>query len=254
MSVRLVVAAAVLAGAGVAPFAVSADASPQVQDSGTLSRAAAVPTKPGKNVGWIQGKVLDRAQRPIQNINVEAFKADNLKGTPVASSLTYAPTYRDEKGWYRLYGLKPGKYKVRYSSLSNAKKPYQAVWSQVVTVTKQKTVELSAQTMTLTTKVDASLALVFSDASVKPSQRAKLKISLTSADVSPIAGDLYVKIDKQPTWTTPIKDENRGHLTVRLPKQALGQHQISVRFGGNDAVNRTKKPVKITLWVTRSGR
>lgn len=253
MQVRLVVAAAALVGLGIVPLALPAQADQHapVADGGHLQ---AVPERPAAGEGWIQGKVLDRAKRPILNINVEAFKVGHLTGTPVSSSLTYAPTYRDERGWYRLYGLQPGKYKVRYSSLSKTKASYKTVWSKTITVGDRKTVELSAQTMTLQQKVAATLTASFADATVKPSQKAKLKITLTSPDVDPIAGDLYVKIDKQRAWKTPIKDANRGKVTVNLPKQALGKHTVAVRFGGNDAVKASTKASTVDFWVTRTGR
>jgi len=257
MSVRLAAAAvALVTAAGLAPLALSpAGAATDRADGQGEVLLRAVPNRPAKGEAWIQGKVLDRAKQPILDINVEAYLAGDRDGDPVSSSLTYTPTYRDDDGWYRLYGLEPGqRYRVKYSSIDETGDSYRTVWSKVFRPGDREAIELAAQTMTLTRKVDADLGLEFKDATVKPRQKAKLRVSLTSAEVDPIAGDLYVKIDKQKTWKTPIKDHNDGQVTIKLPRQELGAHTVAVRFGGNDAVKPTKKPVKLKFWVTRNGR
>lgn len=252
MSRRLVTTLALLVAVGVAPHALPADAAPQAGSAGT--DRAAVPTKPHKGEAWIQGSVQNRAKKYVDDVEVDAFPAGKTTGNPVASALTYAPDYQDGHGWFRLYDLKPGKYKLRYSSLKKAKDPFETVWSDTITVKSKQAFTVSTTTLTLARKVNADLSLAFVDSTVKPTKPALLKISLTSKEVRPIAGDLYVKIDKQDPWKTQIKDENDGHMTLKLPKQALGEHAVSVSFGGNDAVQKSKKPVSLSFWVTRNGK
>ena len=244
MHVRTVVAAVTAAGLCAVPLAMSADAAPS-------SHVVAAAPSAAVKVPLVKGVVVDQLGSYVDDVKVQAL---DKKGKPVASALTYAPDYQDGHGWFRLYDLKPGKYKLRYSSLKKTKDPFSTVWSDTITVKKKQVFTVSTETLTLARKVAANLALEFVDSSVKPTKQALLKISLTSKEVRPIAGDLYVKIDKQPVWTTPIKDENDGHVTVKLPKQKIGDHTVTVYFGGNDAVLKTKKPVTRPFYVTRTGR
>ena len=248
-------ALAVVGGLLLAPQALPASAStPLAADGATV---ALPPARPAAGHAWIDGLVQDRAQRYLDGVNVEAFRADDLDGDPVASWITYEdPEDGPAHGWFRLYGLEAGvDYEVRFSSLDDDADPYRASWfPKAVRLTNRQVLELPTTTLTLQRKVTAKLTAAFAHSSVKPATAARLKISLTSPDVKPVIGDLRVKIDGSRAWSTPLKTGNNGHTVVSLPKLKLGTHKVAVTFGGNDAVMKSKKATTLELRVTRNGR
>ncbi|GAB3195372.1 hypothetical protein GCM10027062_02130 [Nocardioides hungaricus] len=212
------------------------------------------PKGPGVGEAWIQGYVQDRAKRYLDDVLVQAFVRGQEDGEPAATALTYAPDYRDGNGWFRLYGLEPGsRYVVRFST-PDRDDPFKTLTVRTGRVADRAVVDLGTTTMTLQRKVTADLTAQFRDASVKPSQRARLVVSMTSSDVDPVSGDIWIRVDRDDPWSSPLKAENAGRLVLKLGRYRLGTHQVQVSFGGNDAVKRSKRPVRLKLWVTANGR
>lgn len=257
MSPRLVaglIVAGVLLGA---PQVLPASAEPPVPSADAAQSVGriTVPTSPSEGEAWIQGSVQDRAGRDLDGVVVQAFTNGDTKRAPVASALTYAPDYGDGHGWFRLYGLKPGvRYKVRFTSGETTADDYKSRWSRTYRLGDGQVEELSTTVLTLAHKVGATLTGRFLDASIKPGQQARLKVTLTSADVAAVSGDIWVKVDRKRPWKAPMRAGNKGVAMVKLPKLALGTHKIGLSFGGSDAVLATTRTVAVTLRVTRSGR
>ncbi|MFC6345145.1 carboxypeptidase-like regulatory domain-containing protein, partial [Nocardioides hankookensis] len=191
---RSVVAAlSVLLGIGVASHAV-----PDSVDASTLAVAAdqgssyrLMPTRPERGHAWIEGTVVNRAGRFLDGIDVEAYDVDDLRGDPVASWQTYEdPEGGPEHGWFRLYGLTPGTYELRFSSAPGTprKVRYRSVWSRPVTVGNREIEQLGSTAVTLVTKVPARLTASLTDATVRPSQAPLVRVGLTAAEVRPVLG------------------------------------------------------------------
>ncbi|WP_028643469.1 carboxypeptidase-like regulatory domain-containing protein [Nocardioides sp. URHA0020] len=234
--------------------AASADAEP-------TSSLRLVPTKPEPGTGWIQGTVVDRAGRLLDGVDVEAYDVRDLREDPDADPVANWQTYEHpqggpEHGWFRLYDLAPGTYKVKITSPSGTpkKERYRTLWTKPVKVGKGSIVRLGPTAITLVNRVPAKLTVQVVDARVKTGQSPRLKLRLSSADVRAITGSVRVRVDRQRVRLATLKASHQGRLTVTLPRQALGRHEVAVTFAGNSAVAASSKPVVVTFKVTRNGR
>src|SRR5690242_10410638 len=189
----LVAALSLLLGIGVVSHAV-----PDSVDPSTLAVAAdrdpsyrLMPTRPERGHAWIEGTVVNRAGRLLDGVDVEAYAVDDLRGEPVASWQTYEdPEDGPEHGWFRLYGLTPGTYKVRISSAPGTPKKarYRTVWTRAVTVGNRDVERLGSTAVTSVTKAAARLTAALADATLRPSQAPQVRLGLTAADVRPVLG------------------------------------------------------------------
>jgi hypothetical protein len=257
---RIAVVLSLLLGIGVASHVV-----PDSVEGSTFAAAAAdpapayrlMPSRPERGHAWIQGTVVDRAGRLLDGVNVEAYAVGDLRGDPVASWETYEdPQDGPEHGWFRLYGLTPGSYKVKFSSLPGTPKRarYRSIWSWPVTVDNREIVELGRTAVTLVRLVPATLTAKIVDATLKPSQAPQLRLALSAVEVRPVIGSVRVTVDRRKARAATFRPGDRGRVVVTLPRQSLGWHTVSFAFAGNDAVAPTSKPVSVRFKVTRSGR
>ena len=81
----------------------------------------AAPTfyRPGDSVtvtlikgGVIAGTITDSDGRPVVNATVRAFRVRDVEGKPVSNAVQTRERFTDDRGYYRLYGLRPGAYVV----------------------------------------------------------------------------------------------------------------------------------------------
>ena len=72
----------------------------------------------------ITGKVTDQDGHPLMEINVTAIRLRDPSGKAVYSQDSRITRLTDDRGIYRLYGLKPGSYVVRAFGRSRVLNPY----------------------------------------------------------------------------------------------------------------------------------
>ncbi|KQW47042.1 hypothetical protein ASC77_17820 [Nocardioides sp. Root1257] len=255
----LVAALSLLLGLGVAshaiPDSVDASALAVAADESTSSRL--MPTRPERGRAWIEGTVVDRAGRLLDGIDVEAYDVDDLHGDPVASWQTYEdPEDGPEHGWFRLYGLTPGTYKVKISSAPGTPKKarYRTIWTRSVTVGNRDVQQLGSTAVTSVIKAAPRLTAALADATLKPAQAPQVRLGLTAAGVRPVLGSVRVVVDHRPGRAATFRATDRGRVTVALPRQSLGWHTATFAFAGNDAVAPSTKPIVVRFKVTRTGR
>jgi hypothetical protein len=83
---------------------------------------------------------------------------------------------------------------------------------------------------------------------LKPGQRAKLTITVTSPGISQPTGTIIIKDGRKKLAKLTLKAKKGGKVTVRLPRLKVGRHKIKVIYKGNALIKGSKsKVVKLTV-------
>lgn len=101
------------------------------------------------------------------------------------------------------------------------------------------------------TKAAAKVTTKLLKASVKRSQRAKLRIKVKVTGIAKPTGKVKVtwaKGKKKVSKTYKLKAKHKGSITIRLPKLAKGKYKVSTRYQGSSVVE-AKKGAKRSLRV-----
>ena len=237
MSRRLV--ATLLATGGVllaAPHALPAQAATPHADRS----AAAVTTEVHP---LIQGVVVDQDGNPVDDVEVQATKAD---GTPQASDLTYANRRDDgpQHGYFWLEVTK-GTYTLTLSKDGYKTVEYDA--GQVVKRRQKVSMgELVIKRIAAATDTSASLQ----KASVTTRQRGAADVMVTSKGGKPV-GDVEVREGKHVVGEGTLKKSDGGAITVQLDKLPRGAHELKAYFLGSAAFKDSSSK-SFTLTVVRT--
>jgi hypothetical protein len=232
--------ATLLAACGVllaAPHALSAEAA--TSDAAPVA-AAAAEVHP-----LIQGVVVDQAGHPVDDVEVQATKAD---GTEQASALTYASDREDgpQHGYFFLEVTK-GTYTVTLS-----KKGYKTVEYDAGTISKRNQKislgELVIKKAAAATDTTAALQ----KATVTTKQRGQVTVTVSSKGAKPV-GDVEVREGKRVVGDDTLRKSDGGTVTIDLDKLPKGQHELKAYFLGSAGFKASASKA-FTLTVVKARR
>lgn len=228
------VAIAALAALVVAPQALPASASTGASAAAPVQRAGGA---------LIQGVVTDQFGRPVDDVQVQATKAD---GTPAASALTYASDREDgpQHGYFFLEVTK-GSY-----TLTLSKNGYRdAVYEAQVTKRGQHVSlgEIEIRRLLADTKTSASLE----DGTVTTRQNGEVDVTVTSRATGKPTGDVEVREGRHVVGEGQLRSRDKGHVSIELDKLGKGQHELKAYYLGSSTLKESSSK-SVTLTVKKS--
>ena len=215
--------AAVLASCAallVAPHALPAQATTPSHDVAAAPSTAVVHP-------LIQGVVVDQAGKPVDDVMVQATRAD---GTPQASAQTYASNREDgpQHGYFFVEVTK-GSY-----TLTLSKKGYKTVEYDAGTISRRgqkiSMGELVIKKLAAATDTKASLT----KATVNTKQHGETTVTVSSKDAKPL-GDVEIREGKHVVGEATLRKSNRGTVTIELDKLPKGAYVLKAYFLGTSA-------------------
>lgn len=191
----------------------------------------------------IQGVVVDQDGTPVDDVEVQATKAD---GTPQASDLTYANQHDDgpqhgyfwlqvTKGTYTLTLSKDGFKTVEYDAGQVSRR------SQKISMG-----ELVIKRIAAATDTSASLQ----KSTVTTKQRGVADLTVTSKGGKPV-GDVEVREGRDVVGEGTLEKSDGGKLTLELDRLPRGAHELKAYFLGSAGFKESSSK-SFTLTVVRT--
>lgn len=234
MSHRRTFAAAValLAAAVIAPQALPASASP----------AGRAVTAQRAGQALIQGVVVDQAGRYVDDVEVQATKAD---GTPAASAITYASDREDgpQHGYFFLEVTR-GTYTLTFSrdgyrtlvlddlQIERARQKLSLGEVEIQKKLAESKTEASLVRRTITTKQNGEVVVTVSARGVKPT------------------GDVEIREGRTVVGEDGLRARDNGQVTIELDRLPRGTHELKAYYLGSPDL-KVSASTSFTLTVTR---
>ena len=228
----LVAAAALLAGALIAPQALPASAS-------STGRAV---TAQRAGQALIQGVVTDQSGRYVDDVEVQATKDD---GTPAASAITYASDREDgpQHGYFFLEVTR-GTY-----TLTLSREGYKTATYGPYQVTKRaqrvSLGEIEIQKKLAESKTEASLVR----RTVTTKQNGEVVVTVSAKDVKP-TGDVEIREGRAVVGEGGLRARDKGQITIELDRLPRGTHELKAYYLGSSDL-KASASASFTLTVTK---
>ncbi|HEY0953056.1 Ig-like domain repeat protein [Nocardioides sp.] len=230
----LAAAAALLAAAVLVPQALPATAA--------THRGVAV-TAPRTGQSLIQGVVTDQTGRYVDDVTVQATKAD---GTPAASAKTYASDRADgpQHGYFYLE-VGRGTY-----TLTLTRSGYRTATYGPFEITRRRQTislgEIGIVKMLPETKTAAALVR----RSVTTKQNGVVEVAVSAKGAKP-TGTVEVREGQRVVGEGRLKASDKGELVIGLDRLPKGAHQLKAYYLGSSALKASSSP-SFTLTVTKA--
>lgn len=224
-----------LAALLVAPQVLPASAAPQHAEGVTVARAGQA---------LIQGVVVDQFGEPVDDVKVQATKAD---GTPAASALTYASKRADgpQHGYFFLEVTR-GTYTLKLT-----REGYKSAVIDDVVVLKRKRTSLGEteiQKVLASSQTEAALA----HKKITTKQNGVVTVTVTAKGAKP-TGDVEIREGRDVVGGGQLKAGNGGRITIGLDRLPKGSHDLKAVYLGSRSVKGSSSQT-ITLTVTKGRR
>jgi hypothetical protein len=214
-------------------------ANPAFQLSGTVTS----PDKPAHGHAWIEGVITDQATNKAVgdgDVVVEAYPAGVSDGDLVASSLLYAsPDGSTDHGFYRLWGLEPGSYRIKFISRDGA------FQDAITMVTVENREILPLDVMLKRMHATATRAALGHNVIATGE---KGKVTVTVAGSRKPVGDVEIRSGRKVVGDDAIRASDKGKVTVTLNRLGAGSYDLKAYFLGSKAFTEsTSKAVTLTV-------
>lgn len=229
----LAAAAALVAAALIAPQALPATAA---------THGGAAVTAPRTGQSLIQGVVTDQAGHYVDDVTVQATKAD---GTPAASAKTYASDRADGpqhgyfflevgRGTYTLTLSRPGYKTASYGPFAITKR------RQTISLGEITIVRVLPETKTVAELVRRS---------VTTKQNGVVEVTVSAKDARP-TGTVEVREGQHVVGEGRLKASDKGEIVIGLDRLPRGTHQLKAYYLGSSAL-KASSSTSFTLTVTK---
>jgi 5-hydroxyisourate hydrolase-like protein (transthyretin family) len=233
---------AVAALAGVATLVIAPQALP-ASASGPVPGSAAV--EPPQGQALIQGVVTDQSGNPVDDVTVQATKAD---GTPAASALTYASDRADgpQHGYFYLQVTR-GTYTLTFTKDGYRGDPLEA---QVTKRGQHVSLgEIEIRKVLAETKTSADLV----KATVTTKQNGEVEVSVTSKATGKPTGDVEIREGRHVVGEGQVKSRDKGAVSLELDKLGKGEHDLKAYYLGSSTLKPSSSK-SFTLTVKKAGK
>lgn len=211
-----------------------------------LSGQVRIQERPHRGNAWVQGVITDGATgRALDNIEAQAFPADDTSGAPAATSLTYeSPDGSTSHGFYRLYGLAPGDYQLRFLSLDGR----YVKASASVTVGNRQIAKLDIEMKRAMTSTTTSASLRSSQ--ITTLDRGRVVVTVAGGPRG-ATGDVEVRDGRRVLGSDTLGPGDSGTVTVSLHRLDTGTYSVRAYFLGSRSLKPSSTAKAMTLRVTR---
>jgi hypothetical protein len=217
-------------------------ANPAFHLSGTVTSVDG----PTRGHAWVEGVITDRSTKKAvgdDDVVVEAYPAGVQDGDLVASSLLYAsPDGSTDHGFYRLWGLEPGNYRIKF--ISDGK--YQ---DDITMVTVG---EREVQRLDHGLKLATATKATTDDDVITTADKGKLTVKVASSGARPV-GDVEVRLGRKEVGSDEVRASDKGKVTVSLDRLAVGSYTLKAYFLGSKSFGESSSK-SVTLTVKKPRR
>ena len=225
-----------------------------VTESDALTGRSLGPYRPGDNItvrlvkgGVVTGTVTDQQGQPLAALNVRAMRVRDLDGSAPPNPFPFGNEDRtDDRGVYRIYGLRPGLYIVYAGGYLNSPFPYSAGGGEAATFYPSGTRDTAAEVSVRAGQEMGGLDIRLRD---DPTRR------VTGTIESPTGafGDFGVGINltyastAMPAGTVFLNPNSTTDRSFFFDSIADGEYDLQATANGRDGVTLASAPQRISV-------
>jgi hypothetical protein len=158
----------------------------------------------------------------------------------VASSLLYAsPDGKQEHGFYRLWGLEPGNYRIKFISPDGD-------FQEAITMVTVGDREILPLDVMLKRRDATATKAALGDDVITTSDKGK--VTVTVAGSGRPVGDVEIRLGRKEVGSDEVRASDKGRVTVTLDRLAAGRYTLKAYFLGSKAFKEsTSRSVTLTV-------
>ena len=225
-----------------------------VPETDALTGRTPGPYRPGDNVtvrivrgGIVTGTVTDQQGQPLVALNVRAVRVRDLDGGQPPSPFPASGEDRtDDRGVYRIYGLRPGLYVVYAGGYNNAPLPFFGGSGEVATFYPSGTRDTAAEVAVRGGQEVGGLDIRLRD---DPSRRitGKVESPTDSFGEFGVGINLHYASTAMPAGTAFLNTNNPGDRSFYFDGVADGEYDLQATVNSRDGVTLASAPQRVSV-------
>lgn len=212
------------------------------------------PYRPGDNVtlrlvrgGIVTGTVTDMQGQPLVALNVRAVRVRDLDGSQPASPFPSAGEDRtDDRGAYRIYGLRPGLYVVYAGGYNNTPMPFFGGSGEVATFYPSGTRDTAAEVPVRSGQEVGGIDIRLRE---DPARRITGTVDSPTGALGEfgIGVNLMYASTAMPAGTVSISPINPGDRSFYFDGVADGEYDLQATVNGREGVTLASAPQRVSV-------
>jgi hypothetical protein len=225
-----------------------------VNETDMMTGRSPGPYRPGDNVtvrlvkgGVVTGTVTDQQGQPLASLSVRAVRVRDLDGGQPANPFPATSEDRtDDRGVYRIYGLRPGLYVVYAGGYTGAPFAFAAGYGDVATFYPSGTRDTAAEVAVRAGQEVGGLDIRMRD---DPGRR----VSGTVESSTGAFGEMAVGVNltyastAMTAATAFLNPNNAGDRTFYMEGVADGEYDLQVTVSGRDGLTLASAPQRVSV-------
>jgi hypothetical protein len=212
------------------------------------------PYRPGDNVtvrlvkgGVVTGTVTDQQGQPLAGLNVRAMRVRDLDGSSPPNPFPFGNEDRtDDRGIYRIYGLRPGLYVVYAGGYLNSPFPYSAGGGEVATFYPSGTRDTAAEVSVRAGQEVGGLDIRLRD---DPARRVTGTVDSPTGAAAEFGVSIILTYAStaMPAGTAFLNPNTTTDRSFFFDSIADGEYDLQATAGGRDGVMLASAPQRISV-------
>lgn len=225
-----------------------------VNETDALTGRTPGPYRPGDNVtvrlvkgGVVTGTVTDSQGQALTSLNVRAVRVRDLDGGQPPSPFPATGEDRtDDRGVYRIYGLRPGLYVLYAGGYTGATFPFAPGFGQVATFYPSGTRDTAAEVPVRAGQDVGGLDIRMRD---DPGRRVTGTVESPTGSFGEmgVGVNLMYASTAMPAGTAFINSNNPGDRSFSFEAVADGEYDLQATVNGRDGVTLASAPLRVSL-------
>ncbi len=225
-----------------------------ITETDPLTGRSLGPYRPGDNVtirlvrgGIVTGTVTDMQGQPLVALNVRAVRVRDLDGSPPPSPFPSVGEDRtDDRGAYRIYGLRPGLYVVYAGGYNNTPMSFFGGAGEVATFYPSGTRDTAAEVLVRGGQEVGGLDIRLRD---DPARRITGTVDSPTSSLGDfgIGVNLMYASTAMPAGTASISPINPGDRSFNFDGVADGEYDLQATVNSRDGVTLASAPQRVSV-------
>lgn len=224
-----------------------------VVETDSLSGRSLGPYRPGDQVtvrlvkgGVVTGTVTDSQGQPLTGLNVRAMRVRDLDGGQPANPFAYGGEDRtDDRGAYRIYGLRPGLYIVYTGGQINSMFPLSVGYGEAATFYPSGTRDTAAEVMVRGGQEAGGI-----DIRMREDPARRVTGTVEKAPTDPFGESVNVTLTyastAMPAATTSV-NPNTAERSFSFDAVADGEYDLQVTVSGREGTTLASTPQRVSV-------